>query len=140
MNVFSRVKKAVVGMFGGRLKKHGEQPTVTERRNGKLNFNAPRSVKVWRREDGKPIFGPAIQAERAGHHITRQTCRYYLRARFFAGVSQGNPLMSRRDRRRYSRVLAALEYRRMMTDDTNAVIGEDYYTRKSTHADLAATA
>lgn len=78
-------------------------------------------VKLWRRDDGRPFFGPVVPADRAFHHLSRQSCRHYLRVTCFAFVSQQNPLMSRRDRRRLSRVLACLEYRNTMADKTNLV-------------------
>lgn len=121
MNVFSRIKKGIVGAFGGRMTRSSEQPTVSEDRKGRLRFQAPpRMVKLWH-NNGRPIFGPATTTDRAEHHLSRQTCRAYLRSRFFAAVSEGNKLMSRRDRRRAGRLFAKLEYRRMMADPTNAI-------------------
>lgn len=139
MNIFSRLKNAVVGAFGGTLKRTDERPAVHERRNGKLDFQAPpHMVKLWH-NNGRPFFGPSTPTERADHHVSRQTCRAYLRARMFAGVSQGNPLMSRRERRHFSRLFACLEYRRMMTDETNAIPDEaERIYRDMTKQELAA--
>lgn len=124
MNIFSRIKNAVTGVFGGALKRNAERPSVHETRNGKLIFQAPpRMITIWS-NGGRPIFGPSVQSEREDHHLSRQTCRAYLRNRMFASVSQGNPLMPRRERRRFARLFACLEYRRMMTDGTNAIPDE----------------
>jgi hypothetical protein len=89
MNIFSSIKNAVTGAFGGKLRKNSERPQVHETRDGKLRFQAPRSFKLWS-NGGLPIFGPSTQSDRAEHHISRQTCRAYLRNRMFASVSQGN--------------------------------------------------
>lgn len=124
MNIFSRLKNAVSGVFGGKVKRTDARPSVHEKRDGKMVFQAPpRYIKIWH-NGGRPFFGPSVQSERANHHVSRQTCRAYLRNRMFGSVSAGNPLMSRRDRRRYARLFACLEYRRMMSDDANAIPDE----------------
>lgn len=81
---------------------------------------APHMIR-FRTTTGRPVFGPSFDVPREMHHISRETCRHYLSARFFASVSAGNPLMSRRERRRMARLFACLEYRRMMQDKTNVV-------------------
>lgn len=81
-------------------------------------------VKIWRRDDGGPIFGPVCIPDRANHHLTRQSCRHYLRAIAFQSISRQAPLMSRRDRRRWARAAAGIEYLDMMRDTTNLVANE----------------
>lgn len=57
-----------------------------------------------------PRFGP-WQHDDAFHHVSRQACRAYLRALWFNKISKEQPQLSRRDRRRVSRVFACLEYK-----------------------------
>lgn len=127
MNIFSRVKNAVVGMLGGALKRQSEKPTVHERRNGKLDFHAPPRMFRLRTSSSGPVKGPAFLPPTEGHHVSRQTCRAALRAIQFHHVStlEGTRRMSRKDRRRLARLFACLEYRRMMQDDTNAIPADE---------------
>lgn len=55
-------------------------------------------------------FGPWA-AEEEYHHVSRQTCRAYLRALWFNKISKEQPHLTRRDRRRIARVLSKLEYK-----------------------------
>lgn len=117
MGLLSRIKGALLDLFT-RKQVEKEEAKQAERTPWKHRFI--HQVRL-RTSTGRPIFGPSFPAERANHHVSRQTSRGYLRARFFGSVSAGNPLMSRRDRRRYARLLACLEYRRMMVDPANVV-------------------
>lgn len=117
MNVFSRVRGALAALLSV-----GGQPVLPHQAESpELDTPKPRHTFRIRTTTGTPVRGPAFPGTREGHHVSRQTSRAFLRTRFFAGVSEGNPLMSRRERRRFSRLFACLEYRRMMHDPTNAI-------------------
>lgn len=93
----------------------------------------------YRETTGRPVFGPAILPDQAYAHVSRQTCRNGLRAIQFANVSARHSDWSRRERRRYASLLARLEYRRMMRDNTNAIPeGAASVFMSMTHAELAA--
>lgn len=95
--------------------------------NIKISIDAGKPVVDWdsdRWEAAKPYarkirlqsaqfgtrFGPWA-AEEEFHHVSRQTCRAYLRALWFNKISKEQPQLSRRDRRRVSRVFSKIEYR-----------------------------
>jgi len=85
---------------------------------------APLRWKVWRRDDGGPIFGPVSVPSGEYAWVSRQTCRHRLRAITFDFISKQQPLWSRRDRRRWSRAKAGLEYIQLMEDRTNMIENE----------------
>ena len=124
MNIFSRIKNAIAGQFGGRITRHSEMPEVREDRKGNLRF--PKFARVFKlcASTGRPHFGPAFIPSREFHHVSRQACRAVLRGIQFFNVSQRHPLMSRRERRRLASLMARLEYRRMMQDTANAIPDE----------------
>lgn len=136
MNIFSRVKNAVVGLFGG-FGNRAERPGVHERRNGKLDFQAkPRLIKFYAVGKGQSFYGPVGLPDSANHWVSRQTCRAMLRALAFHRVSEsvvaerragrGRDVeqWTRRDRRRLARLSAKLEYRSLMQDKTNLIENE----------------
>lgn len=84
------------------------------------NAPLPWTVRIWRSANGQPFFGPVGVPTGEFAWVSRQTTRHRLRALMFQSASQRNPLMPRRDRRRLARVLACLEYRSMMVDQTNS--------------------
>lgn len=90
-------------------------------------------VRVWTTDRASGFFGPAFCYPREDHHKSRQSCRAYLRDLMFKAASEKFPLASRRDRRRYARLCAKLEYRNMMQDQTNAIpeVEESLYARAS---------
>lgn len=133
MNIFSRLGARIRAILS-----NTSQAAAAGRETPKIEPK-PRHMIRLRPSTGRPIFGPSFPEERAGHHFSRQTSRGYLRTRFFAAVSEGNPLMSRRERRHFSRLFTCLEYRRMMTDETNAIPDEaERIYRDMTKQELAA--
>lgn len=126
MNVFSRAKAAVL-VAASALSTAVAHALATRDPQGSAAPIAQEPNKAfthlirYRETTGRPLFGPAFDVPREHHHLSRETCRHYLRTRFFAAVSQGSPLMSRRERRRMARIFTCLEYRRMMQDPTNVV-------------------
>lgn len=124
MNIFNRAKAAIL------LAGNSMASVVVHALRGKADGSAapvkPEPAKAFQhfirfRVSKGRCFGPAFDVPREHHHLSRETCRHYLRTRFFAAVSQGSPLMSRRERRRMARIFTCLEYRRMMQDPTNVV-------------------
>ena len=121
MNIFSRIKNAVVGALGLKAR-----PTVQEGRDKKLHFKSkPMEGHTIRFRTGGTIHGPAFPPRTEHHHASRQTCRAYLRTLFFGKFTQDYPLASRRQRRRIARLAASLEYRQMMRDNTNVIPATD---------------
>lgn len=123
MNIFSRVKNGIAFALDRWQRKQSAAQGVETHKGQDLPPAAPVHM-IRLRASSRPIFGPVFDVPREHHHLSRETCRHYLRTRFFAAVSQGNPLMSRRDRRRHARLFAKLEYRRMMQDPTNTIDSE----------------
>lgn len=128
MNIFNRAKAAIL------LAGNSMASVVVHALRGKADGSAapvkPEPAKAFQhfirfRVSKGRCFGPAFDVPREGHHLSRQLCRHYLRTRMFGSVSAGNPLMSRRERRRFARLFACLEYRRMMQDPTNALDAQE---------------
>lgn len=117
MNIFSRIKGGIPGLLAAK------QSRIQAAKMDAPAYGEPVKAHLirFRKSAGRPIFGPAFNVPREGHHLSRQLCRHYLRTRMFGSVSAGNPLMSRRERRRFARLFACLEYRRMVQDPTNAL-------------------
>jgi hypothetical protein len=124
MNIFGRIKNAVVGVLGGKLNRRKAAPDVRETRKNKLRFNPLKSHRVEIRHTSEPIRGPVFVPTAEFAHVSRQTCRARLRGLFFAQFSEKFPNASRRQRRRVSRIAAQHEYR-VMKDNTN-VVGSPY--------------
>lgn len=70
----------------------------------------------------RSFFGPVGLPPIANHFASRQTCRHYLRALWFQKMSDRDPLMSRRDRRRAARLFACLEYRNTVREESDASV------------------
>lgn len=132
MNIFSRIKSGI-GIFGALLRWQRKQAAFVqaEQEAAIKKPSKPRRVFRFRESGGRPIFGPAFDLAREGHHTSRQRCRQFLRVRFFASVSAANRAMSRRERRKWASLFARLEYRRMMSDETNAIpLAEELAARR----------
>lgn len=116
-----RIVRTIGNLFGNRDERKAAAMPKPERpkREAPLSW----SVKFWA-SNGRSFFGPVGSLSGEYSHVSRQTCRAYLRALAFRTISQQQPLWSRRDRRRYSRAAAGLEYIRMMEDKTNMVENE----------------
>lgn len=82
----------------------------------KLKTQKARHMVKLYRPNGHSFFGPVSVPDREFHFASRQSSRSYLRALWFRKMSAENPLMSRRERRRASRLFACLEYRQMVTE------------------------
>lgn len=121
--MLSGLKTRIRNLFNRRDRRDNEVQHPTERPK---HHTAPRpwSVKFWARADGRPFFGPVGIPSEDYAWVSRQTCRFRLRAIAFQGISQREPLWSRRNRRRYARAAAGLEYIHMMEDKTNMVENE----------------
>lgn len=119
----SRIVRSIGKLFGNRNERKEAAMPKPERTK---HHTAPRpwSVKFWHRADGRPFFGPVGVPTGEYSWVSRQTCRFHLRALAFQGISQQQPLWSRKNRRRYARAAAGLEYIRMMEDKTNMVENE----------------
>lgn len=109
--IFGRT--ALANTFKGHTPPSAPKEACYGRRN---NEQKNRPVRVLSPPPGKSVLGPAFIPPQAYHHVTRQTCRAYLRAVAFAQLTKKYPHIPRRYRRKYARLNAHLEYQIMMRD------------------------
>ena len=128
MNVFSRIKDAFTRvkskLFSEKAAQTSQQQKKDQHRRRSTTSGHYHKLierfRFTRFRTGK-IFGPVFLVPREDHHVSRQTCRAYLRNIFFAQLSKDFPTASRQQRRRIARLQTSLEYRQMMRDKTNQV-------------------
>jgi hypothetical protein len=111
MNIFQRGKAAIARLFS---QDKPEPHSAAARKT--LPETVAHMIRLWTPK-GTHFFGPAARPDRDYSHVSRQSCRHFLRGLWFAKVSEMHPLMSRRDRRRLSRIYACLEYRETVRED-----------------------